>query len=49
MRSLNGTLAQCCSHFLEASEHVMMQPDDLSDNDIGILAIFHEALHHGAK
>lgn len=49
MRTLEGTLAQRCRDFLEAAEHVVMQPDHLCDDDVRIFTIFREALHHRAE
>ena len=49
MPPLDGTLAERGSHFLKAPEHVVVQSDDLSDDNIGVLPIFHETLHHGTE
>lgn len=49
MWPLDGTLAQCGGHFLKAPQHMVVQSDDLSNDDVGILPIFYEALHHRTK
>lgn len=34
---------------MEPSNHVVVQPDDLSDDDVRIFTVLREALHHRTK
>src|SRR2546422_316047 len=47
--SLQGTVAERRRDLLETAEHVLVEPDHLGDDDVGIFAVLRQALHHGTE
>ena len=47
--ALQGALAERRRDLLKTPEHVLMEPDHLGDDDVGIFAVLRQALHHGAE